>query len=445
MIETRTTSTPRSTATPAASLVAGALIVPLVFWIGVDESFVVPKLIAVVGVTVVAIAQLARAADDIEWSPWRRVDLAVLAWIGLVTLSLLTSVDRAQSWWGEIYQRQGYATALLYAAGYALARLTLTDTDRIRLVMRSIAVAATGIAAYAVVQRIGLDPIWDDIPADRVFATIGQTNSLGAFLVLAIPLSLGLSFTARRHRLVYAAAAGLQTVALALTLSRGGFVGLFVAGVMLTVFGLGQRGWQWQGAAALITTATLAVLVIVAIMPGLESTAGRVIDRAFAEEEWTTGSIRNHVDLWIVAANVIADNPVVGTGPDTFPEVFGDYRDDVLADEGAARLRPFRVESPHNIVLATATGSGVPAALAQLVATVGAAALAVRRGWATRRGREATLWFATGSAVAGALVASLFITADLTTTWLMWVLMGAVAAGPAMPEQDACEHANLKA
>lgn len=416
-----------ATAAPAASLIAGALVVPLVFWIGTEESFIIPKLVTATVVTVVAAVQLGRArvGEALQTLRLHRVDLAVAAWIALVAASFLTSVDQGQSWWGEIYQRQGLFTSLLYATGFLLARLTIGDQHRLRLLMRSIAVAATATAAYGIIQRLGLDPLWDDIPDDRVFSTIGQTNSLGAFLALSIPVTVGLALTAGRRPTLYLAGAALQAAALAATVSRGGFLGLAVSLALLAVFALGHRGWEPPAAIGLVAAAGMGLLIVFTITPGLESSTGRVLNRAVADEEWSSGSIRNHLDLWTIAGHVVADHPVLGSGPDTFPLVFGDYRDDVLSADSAARLRPFRVESPHNIVAATAAGSGLPAAIAQVIAMLGAAVVALRTGWVRRGEASSLLHLAVGTALIGAFCASMFITADFPTTWLVWLLSGA--------------------
>lgn len=424
---------PIAPAPPAATLVAGALIVPLVFWIGTDESFITPKLWAASAVVVLAAVQLTPRGWAVltETRP-TRIDYAVAAWIVLVTLSFLASVDREQSWWGERFQRQGLFTALLYTLSYGAARASLVTTARLLLLARSISVSTAVIGMYAILQRLGADPIWDDIPADRVFSTIGQTNSLGAVLAVALPLSVGLALADEARRPLHLGAAAIQFVALGLTLSRGAYLALVVSTLLLGVFVLLRRGWRWQGAAAVVLSVTMAAGIAAVLFPGTDEVSSRVIDRTTNEDEWSTGSIRNHMDLWIVAGHIIADNPVVGTGPDTYPEVFGDYRDDVLSDDSARRLRVFRVESAHNIVLTTAQGSGIPAAIAQVVALAGAVGLAVRRGLDATRDR--VIWLAAATAIVGGFAASMFITADFTTTWLTWLLVGACAGAAAAPE-----------
>lgn len=422
----RTTRQLAAPAPPAATLVAGTLIVPLVFWIGTDESFIVPKLWAASAVVAVALAQLVvHRRAMVRYGP-TPVDLAVAAWIALVLVSFVSSVDHGQSLWGERFQRQGAYAAILYALTFGVARSTVVTTARIRLVARALSLAATIVAGYAIVQRAGLDPIWDDIPSDRVFSTIGQTNSLGAVLALSLPLSVGLILADPRRRPLHSVAALVQVLALGLTLSRGAYLALAVSTLMLGVFVLLRRGWRGPGALAVVVAATTAGAIVAVLIPGPDAVSSRVIDRATDEDEWSTGSIRNHLDLWVVAGHIIVDHPLVGTGPDTYPEVFGDYRDDVLSAESARRLRVFRVESAHNIVLTTAQGSGIPAAVAHVGALGLAVVFAVRRGLSGAD--SSVIWLAVATAITGGFVASMFITADFTTTWITFLLAGACSA-----------------
>jgi hypothetical protein len=43
-----------------------------------------------------------------------------------------------------------------------------------------IAIGASVVAGYALLQRVGLDPVWSELRDGRVFSTIGQPNALGA-------------------------------------------------------------------------------------------------------------------------------------------------------------------------------------------------------------------------------------------------------------------------
>jgi O-antigen ligase len=135
--------------------------------------------------------------------------------------------------------------------------------------------------------------------------------------------------------------------------------------------------------------------------------------------------VHRHLELWAVAATVAIDHPLFGTGPETFPEVFPRYARQVLGRKRADSFTNVRVESPHNVYLAIAAGAGLPA-LALYVAIIVLAAVSMGRsvvamdgGW-TRVALAAML-----AAVGGHVVTDMFMTADVTSSWLFWVVMGA--------------------
>ena len=115
---------------------------------------------------------------------------------------------------------------------------------------------------------------------------------------------------------------------------------------------------------------------------------------------------------------------MLGTGQETFPDVFPRYSHEVLSTERAAALDAFRVESPHNVYLGIAAGAGIPALIAYL-GLLAAFVLTVVRAARTADPRMYVALVAVLAATAGHLVTDAFMTADVTTTSLFWILMGA--------------------
>jgi O-antigen ligase len=124
-----------------------------------------------------------------------------------------------------------------------------------------------------------------------------------------------------------------------------------------------------------------------------------------------------------VGVAVVADHPLWGTGQDTYALVFPDYRDETLEPEVATHFAAFRPESPHNVYVGIAAGSGIPALPAYLGIVAGSV-------WALLRsiptgGRVGTLASAMLAALGGHLVTDFFMTMDLSGSWLTWAIMGA--------------------
>ncbi len=126
--------------------------------------------------------------------------------------------------------------------------------------------------------------------------------------------------------------------------------------------------------------------------------------------------------MWLVAGRITLDNPLVGTGQETYPEMFTRYREDDLPGFGTAPARP---ESPHNNYLAISSSAGIPA-LALYLALIGGVLLLLYR----RRNSLANRFVlpALAAAFAGHMLTDAFMTAEITGTWLFWLLMGVSVA-----------------
>jgi O-antigen ligase len=97
----------------------------------------------------------------------------------------------------------------------------------------------------------------------------------------------------------------------------------------------------------------------------------------------------------------------------------------------------FRVESPHNQLLAVASGAGIPAAVAYLGVLVGITRTLWRRVSADIEPVRRLAVVAVVAAGAGHLVTDSFMSAEVTSSWLFWTLAGAgvgIALEPAHPE-----------
>jgi O-antigen ligase len=400
----------------AAIVLASCVVVPCVFTTRLDAVFVVPKLTwlwaAAVVALAVAAAGLAGGAPFLA-RPVQPIDAALAVFLLLNVAAWLFSADREQSLYGERLHYQGLLTVLLYAAFFCLARVTLAD---LRALMTAVATGATLVSSYALVQRAGLDPVWDGyLPSGRVFSSIGQPNALAAYLVLALPLTLPLLRGAKGLRgAAVAVALATMAAALLLTSSRGGLLGLIAVVVVLLA---GTR--PGRSAVVGVVVATAAAMAVLAIAQPERLTSSWDVSGE--------GSARVHLDLWTVGAHMALERPVLGGGQETFPDRFPAYSHDVLPPDRAASLDAFRVESPHNGYLGIAAGAGVPALAAYLgiVAAFAWAAITAAR----RASAEFRLAFVCVlAAVAGHLVTDFFMTPDLTSTWLFWVVLGAGTA-----------------
>jgi O-antigen ligase len=418
----------------AVLLLAGCAVVPLIFTTRFDDAFYLPKLIALWILLAVLFWLMAMAALRGELGQRFRligwVDGPVAAFVVLNVMALTFSVDKHQSLFGERLQYQGVLTTLLYVAFFYVARLILCDRRSMVLLLASVSVGATCVSGYAIVQKLGLDPIWKGyLPDGRVFSTIGQPDELAAYLVLAVPVTAVLVvFFKDTLRVVASAALAAIVVALLLTDSRSGFVGLSAAGLVF-LFSAWDGALTWLRGRRQRFTIVVVVVVLasaVAVIPAARSQVSRVWHRESSQTAVSGDvDIGARFDMWRVAVRIIEDHPILGTGPETFPEEFPTYSRKVLPASSVRYFSTFRVESPHDEVLSVAAGAGIPTALAYL-ALLGAIAVTL---WRTlRRTKDAALRLVIVSVLSagiGYFVTISFNSLEIAGSWLFWTLLGA--------------------
>jgi len=420
----------------AVVVAAGCVVVPLYHSTTQLDAFALPKAQAmwvfVVAAAVAAVLGATAKKDplrvSVDWVTWITLILAAL-----IVVSWVLSVDRAASLRGERLQYQGLLSMLSYLALFVLARSVFTSPARYRQLCWAVTVGAVAVAGVALAERLGLDPR-PFPPIGRVYSTIGQPNWLAAYLVIVAPVALALAWshtsTATRRALV--GVTGLLIAGVGWTLSRAGYIGLAAAALVL--IGLyWRRTGRWP--IAEIAAVVVVSVALLALIP--ENNAGdsavSTADGGLSTPGTSTvvaGLHRrsDHISLWRVGLAIIADHPIIGTGPDTYAIMFPDYRDKVLDTDTARHLSKFRPESPHNVYIATASGSGLfaLAALGLLILLIARSTVAESLhgdspiGWPLSAGVAAVL--------AGHLVTEMFMTQETAGSLVFWVIAGAAVA-----------------
>jgi O-antigen ligase len=318
---------------------------------------------AVVGVAAAA------AAASTRWRVPGRRGAAWLVLLGLLGLSTSLALDPLIALLGHSRRHLGLlgwlVAALAFAAGTGLA------ADGLRRVVGRAGVVAGLVTGTAVLADLaGWDPPGVSFAGGRVGGLLGQPAYLGAVAVLLGPLAAGVALDldqGRRWRAAaWASAAGCALAALA-SQTRGAWLGLVVAAVV---------AWPWLRRAAgahRLAAAAGAVAVAGLVMAGPIGARG-----ADLLDPGEAGG-RSRLDEWALAADVIAERPVTGAGPEG-------YRIAATAhiDPGYARRhgRDEVVDRAHDGPLDVAAAAGIPAALVYaglLAAVTIRAARAVRR------------------------------------------------------------------
>lgn len=263
------------------------------------------------------------------------LDLPILLWCGAFILSLLANAEA----WRRI------AIGLWYMGLYILAWYALQDALANRalrcawmvdaLLIAGIPVVFVGFAQVQVALLAGQ-------PLPRPVGTLGNPNTLGALLVVLIPLALGRLFMLRTAllRVLLAMYALALFALLALSFSRGGWLGGAAALSVWVVLRFPLR--QFWTSISRTRRVVLAVVLVIILIAGTA-----VLFRSFS-----IGGRSLDVRTWIydTAFQLISEKPLTGSGLFTF-------------GAGLSRLNSLPPLEPHshahNLILHVATELGI--------------------------------------------------------------------------------------
>jgi O-antigen ligase len=259
--------------------------------------------------------------------PRRVLDWAVLAWVIASALSTFLGIAPLLSWTGEISQRGGLATTLALAGIYAAARRSHFEVAHARGTLLVVVVCAALSAAYAMLQRAGLDPFsWENLPTYptgagavlRVFGTLGNPILLGSILAVALGAGSALAMNAAAGRTWLIPALMLIATAVAATLSRGAMVAA-LAGIGVAAALRLRRGDR--DAFPAVAGVSAAVLGTAAVWTALGLRApllARIAESASPRAE----SLPARIEIARSAFALWRQHPVLGVGPDAFGLAF---------------------------------------------------------------------------------------------------------------------------
>jgi O-antigen ligase len=375
--------------------------------LGIFPDFTVIKLLGLMGF-VWAVLRLTSGDPMSRRLSTRPAALFLLFFGGVALVGLVHGT-------GFQYAISRYLGFLLFLPFVLVAVRSQADLRRVLSVM---VVSYVLVFPYAVRQMLRF--------GDRLGVGLYESNYLATILVLLIPVAFTLAVQQRdsTRRALWAGAGLVLVLMVFLTSSRGGFVGLLVAGV---VFVYRRRGLA--GATALVLVLIVSVLVLPTDL-GSRAMATIFQDSSQLPPGLETSN-RAHVALFWAALRMIGDNPLFGVGPLNFKDLSTLYTG---LDQG---------NIAHNSFLEIAAELGLPALVVFFVLL--AATFRTLGRVARLRGgpqvRELAGW-AEGlrSGLLGFLVAGCFISAQYEK--ILWVtIFVAIALGDIARRRLALEAA----
>ena len=271
---------------------------------------------AMAGLSILCIlAMIIKSLTDEEFK-WRYdgIGFLILLFIAIYLFAAITSFAMVKS-------LSIWAIYTVFLAAYFLI-INLVNTRKqlnnllITFVLSGLLVCLYGIAQYVFgwdTKQAWMDEeMFTDIKM-RIYSTLGNPNVLGEYILLVLPVAIGMMFTKKSafSKIVYAGISAVLFGALILTFSRGCWLGLMASAAIFVTFAAGKL---WG-------LAIVALPFLPMILP--ES----IINRFTSIGDMKDSSTSYRVYIWMGTLAMVKDFWVsgIGMGQEAFTEIYPFY------------------------------------------------------------------------------------------------------------------------
>jgi O-antigen ligase len=280
-------------------------LVPLVINPWGFSYYEIPKIVYLTAVLLIAVIWiLIRFVknNNLEFKYNKYLYLIIFLWFLSLIVSTLFSNAPYLSFFGSYARMQGLFSHMLYLLFFLIFFHLLFNKDFLKKALKIILGIGILVSLYAFLQKLGID-IYEfsanEVFVGRTFATFGHPNFLGQFLLLPIWISIFLAKDSKnsKYKYLYILIAFILLGALLTTENRASLLGLGVSFIVFILSVLPIKKLYKGLIGGGVVTGGAAFIVLAA--PSLRSINSRLV-------------------IWKDSLNVIWDNPVFGSGLETF-------------------------------------------------------------------------------------------------------------------------------
>jgi len=374
----------------------------------------------------------------ISWLRSSPLNFPVVAFLLVNAISTLISVDIRISLVG-IYKF--YFWGFLSLIGYSLLYFITVDNfseNRMGVLIEGLLIGSFPVAIYGICQRLGLEFLdWAGGPSRmRIWSTLGNSNFLGGYLIMIIPLALCLIVSTRYHsnnrtllsKSLLVVLIGLLGSCLVYTLSRGAWLGLLAC---LPVWGffIGKdsirRNRKWL-TLALVACVLFPILlgpkwkIEAPVFKSGQEEMESVIGRAISITNLGEPSISARIEGWKSSLRMFKKRPLLGWGLDNFGTIYPQYiTPKFVRSAGRDMLQSYA----HNEFLQVGTTMGIIGLITYVWLIVAFLKLLIHL-LKKERGDTRTFLIGILSSCVSLMVYNQFHFSVVTTAIMFWLFMG---------------------
>lgn len=352
---------------------------------------------------------------DSEAKSSLHVNVSLLVYFATMVLSVVVAQDASLALF-EVFLVAQSCLVYFYVANSVRTR------QQVMFVLHTLLIGCLIESMIMIAIRLFVTPstAWDGpihIYADlapltgtmRVGGTVGSPNTAGAYFSLLLAFAVGSLLIQSKfaHKWLAVAVLAFGSVALILTFSRGGWIALATATVLICFL-----TWRQHQRSLKVPIRVFVILAIV-YLPFHHAISARV----FGDDK---GSAESRIPLDKLAFRMIEDHPLLGTGANNFTVVMNRY----LTSE----FRSEWLYTVHNTYLLVWTETGIVGLVAYLAFLLGVLRLGWRC-WMLGDPLLSPLALAFMAGIAGHLLhEGVDIFTDRPIQQLLWLIAGLLAA-----------------
>lgn len=328
------------------------------------DIFMLPKTIALYCFAIILIGLLVQKGNicsEITHGNRSLEDVLIFVYFILLVLSTIFSIDINKSILGETYYNEGLIMISVYIFQYLITKRYYIYSDKhIRVVMFSTFV----ISLWGIGQFLGFDPLLTELTGS-VYVAFRNPNYFGAYLVLLAPIAIFsyIKTSLKRYYII----AGLLYLCLLSTNTRGSWLGFLVSLLVLSFYIVKL----YYHPRRLISVILMLIIITIAFNIYNDNKFSNRFLSIFGDFKTATSQTMNYervgagrIFIWKRTLEIIKDNPILGTGIETFSTVFNER---YLKESFEIFGRPQPFYKAHNEYLNIAQSSGIPSLLVYLI------------------------------------------------------------------------------
>ena len=389
-----------------------------------SDFFYLPKVYAITILAILFLYVLIKNRMNICNIIWKdQTNLYLIIYLILLITSLFFALDFNLAIQGSPYRVEGFSTLLLYFLMFLTARASSLTKNKL---FYGLLISSTVLSIYGIFQYFGMDIISRDFIRtnwNTAFATFGNPNFMGTYLVLMIPIALhafikeNLNFGA----IVYM----ILLFCLLCTRTRGAWIGAFTALICYSYVLWYTKNRSKQMVIRQLIIVLLSLIIIIsfnqisdgAFLKRFVSISTDVTDILNGSENAEkAGSFRFFI--WKRVIKMIEEKPIFGFGIENLAEPFIErYEKDMIDTMG----RVYIIDKAHNEYLNIAVTTGLPSLLVYLLLILNV----IKIGF--NRMRFNSLYWPLIASICGYLVQAFFNISVVSVAYIFWVFLGLVS------------------